>query len=322
MNGPTGTGSPDEGYLHPTRVRSTTGILDPLIATSSHDVLFLAHRPWRPASPHFVPQVYIIPRYDSVPKLTFAMSDHIDSLPSVPRSTEADHYNEKGLEIQPVEKEVPQHAENADPDMRRKLVEAYGRRAEEDEVAPASDISLILDRILEMSDEEATNILVHANEVYSDDPNFSTVMYQKIQILLQGYKVADMEHVDWSFELRSIACMIYYHSPYPEVRAVTDPFDDPTIPVETLRCYVIGMCLMAGSSAINTFFSPRQPSINLSGLVLQCILAPCGQFCARFLPKWTIKCWRFNIALNPGPWTFKEQILATIMVSDLWLGLS
>lgn len=172
------------------------------------------------------------------------MNDDTATLHSVPLTRMDEITPAEKLE----EKDLPQHVESVDPEMRRKLVEAYGRRAEADDVAPANDISIILDRILEMSDEDATQILVQANENFADDPNFPTAMLVKIRLLLQGYKVADMELLDWSFELRSIAAMIHYHSPYPEVRSVTDPFDDPSIPVETIRCYVLGMCLMGGSS--------------------------------------------------------------------------
>ena len=66
-------------------------------------------------------------------------------------------------------------------------------------------------------------------------------MMTKIRRLVQGYKAADMEESDWLFDLKTEAAILHYHSPYPEVRAVTDPFDDPSIPVETFRAYVLGM---------------------------------------------------------------------------------
>ena len=30
------------------------------------------------------------------------------------------------------------------------------------------------------------------------------------------------------------------------------------------------------------------------------------------LPKWKFKIWKYTIDLNPGPYTYKEQMLATI----------
>lgn len=82
------------------------------------------------------------------------------------------------------------------------------------------------------------------------------------------------------------------------------------------------MAFMAGATLLNTFFSPRQPSISIGANVLQLLLAPCGIFLAKVLPDWTCvmpaKVPFFGgctYALNPGPWSYKEQMLATIMVS-------
>lgn len=106
---------------------------------------------------------------------------------------------------------------------------------------------------------------------------------------------------------------IHYHSPYAEVRAVTSPFDDPDEPCETWRAYFLGMCFMAGVSALNTFFAPRQPAISVSSNVLQLLLAPCGKFLGKVLPDWGFTMRGKRFTLNPGPWTYKEQMFATIM---------
>lgn len=106
------------------------------------------------------------------------------------------------------------------------------------------------------------------------------------------------------------------------MRSVTDPFDDPTVPIETFRAYVLGMTFMSGATLLNTFFSPRQPSISIGANVLQLLLAPCGIFMAKVMPrwKWTLPA-KFpffggcTFDTNPGPWNYKEQMLATIMVS-------
>jgi hypothetical protein len=59
------------------------------------------------------------------------------------------------------------------------------------------------------------------------------------------------------FDLKAEAAIIYYHSPYPEVRSVTEPFDNLYKPVKTIRAYFLRLVWMAGSTALNTFFSPR-----------------------------------------------------------------
>lgn len=135
----------------------------------------------------------------------------------------------------------------------------------------------------------------------------------KIKRLVQGAKVTDMETSDWSFETRAEAALIKYHSPYPEVRSVTDPHDDPSIPVETIRAYFLGLVFMAGATALNTFFSPRQPTISINSNVLQLLLAPCGIFCAKVLPDWGFTFRGTRVSLNPGPFSVKEQMFATII---------
>jgi len=159
-------------------------------------------------------------------------------------------------------KEAIEHAEQADitPEMRRKIVEYYGRKVEEDDIAPASDVTIILEKIIEMDEEHAMDICANAITYHASDPNFPSVTMAKLKHLVLGYKGADMDPADWSFELRTEACMLHWHSPYPEVRSVTDPFDDFTVPVETPRAYFLGMAFMSGATLINTFFSPRQPS--------------------------------------------------------------
>lgn len=226
------------------------------------------------------------------------------------------------IEIAGDEKTVidAEHISAQTPAMRARIFEYYGRKAEEADLAPAADVDVILDKILEMREEEALEIICKAIVYHRNDPNFPDHTMSKLKRLALGYKVADMEHGDWSFDIRTEACMLHWHSPYPEVRSVTDPFDDPEAYVETPRAYFLGMCFMAGATALNTFFSPRQPSISLGAIVLQLLLAPCGFFCARFLPNWSLTIPKFvpifgecRWALNPGPWSYKEQMFATIM---------
>ena len=120
------------------------------------------------------------------------------------------------------------------------------------------------------------------------------------------------EVVDWSLQVRLEAVIIAYWSPYPQVRAVTDPFDDPTIPVETFRVYLISLIWVGLGAVINQFFSERYPSIGLGMSVVQVFLYPSGKFLEWILPKWKFKLLGLEIDLNPGPYSFKEQMLATI----------
>ncbi|KAI5960218.1 hypothetical protein CANMA_004060, partial [Candida margitis] len=123
------------------------------------------------------------------------------------------------------------------------------------------------------------------------------------------------EVVDWDLQVRLEAVLVAYWSPYPEVRSVTLPFDDPTIPVETFRVYLIGIIWTAIGAVINQFFTERQPAITLAVSVVQVFLYPSGLLCEWILPKWKIKLWKWTLDLNPGPYTYKEQMLATIFCS-------
>lgn len=78
-----------------------------------------------------------------------------------------------------------------------------------------------------------------------------------------------------------------------------------------------------------TFFNSRFPSIcespcplhyepkltqntALGGSVIQILLYPCAKFLEFVLPDWGITVFGTRHSLNPGPWTFKEQMFATI----------
>ena len=90
------------------------------------------------------------------------------------------------------------------------------------------------------------------------------------------------EIVDWDLQVRLEAVLVAYWSPYPEVRAVTFPYDDPTIPVETFRVYLIGIIWTAIGAVINQFFTERQPAITLAMAVVQVFLYPSGLLCEWF----------------------------------------
>lgn len=202
-------------------------------------------------------------------------------------------------------------------EQKEKLNSFYGRKNDisRDDIAPRADIDHIFDKIRTMSEDEAVDILLKAIEFHKDDQNFPVATMKKIKFLVEGPKLASETTADYEFDLKAEAAIIHYHSPYPEVRSVTDAYDDPTIPVETFRSYLLGLGWMAGATAINTFFSPRQPKITLSASVLQLLLAPTGMFLARVLPDWGVTVFGKRHSLNPGPWSYKEQMFSTIIFS-------
>jgi hypothetical protein len=113
-------------------------------------------------------------------------------------------------------------------------------------------------------------------------------------------------------------------SPYPEVRAAVHPYDDPTLPCNTLRAWSIGLSLIFIGASMNTLFSLRSPNISLGALIAQIIAWPIGRAWARFVPDKTVTVpvlWlgkggpvrKLRIRLNPGPFNVKEHAIIVVM---------
>jgi OPT family oligopeptide transporter len=109
--------------------------------------------------------------------------------------------------------------------------------------------------------------------------------------------------------------MITYNSPYAEVRAVVDNFDDADIPCSTIRAWAIGVSFSVVMAFINQLFSIRQPAIHVGGHVAQLLAYPLGRAAAAWLPDWGVTVFGQRHSLNPGPFSKKEHMLITIMSS-------
>lgn len=109
------------------------------------------------------------------------------------------------------------------------------------------------------------------------------------------------------------AALITSNSPYAEVRAVVDNHDDPTLPVSTIRAWLIGILFACCISFINSFFDVRLPSITVIATVPQLLAYPVGKFCERVLPDVGFTLFGVRHSLNPGPFNKKEHMLITIM---------
>ncbi|KAK6199220.1 OPT oligopeptide transporter protein-domain-containing protein [Scheffersomyces amazonensis] len=184
--------------------------------------------------------------------------------------------------------------------------------------------SFMIEKIEGLTVEESVEIVKTTIHNHREDINYPSEDYDLLIKLIEyndshdggdKYNTDFHEIVDWELQIKLEASLIAYHSPYPEVRAVTDPFDDPSVPVETVRVYIAGVIWTAIGAVINQLFAERQPGITLDASVVQVFLYPTGLILERILPKWKFKVWRYTIDLNPGPWTFKEQFLATLFYS-------
>jgi hypothetical protein len=96
-------------------------------------------------------------------------------------------------------------------------------------------------------------------------------------------------------------------SPYPEVRSAVANTDDPDMPCNTFRAWMIGLVWAILIPGLNQFFFFRYPSITISGLVAQLLSFPLGRAAAAVLPRVKI----FGLELNPGPFSIKEHVLVT-----------
>jgi hypothetical protein len=78
------------------------------------------------------------------------------------------------------------------------------------------------------------------------------------------------------------------------------------------RAYFLGIGWAVIGTFMATFFNSRFPAIGLGGSVIQILLFPCAKILETVLPDWGVTVWGVRHSLNPGPWTFKEQMFATI----------
>ncbi|KAK7202372.1 OPT oligopeptide transporter protein-domain-containing protein [Myxozyma melibiosi] len=179
----------------------------------------------------------------------------------------------------------------------------------------AEDASFITSKVSEMGLDKALAILASSEKFFRGDMNFPQKAMSKIQLLLQGEEAYGQGPDKFDLDARLEATMIKYHSPYPEVRSVCSPVDDPTIVSETFRVYLIAGVWTAISSFVNTMIAWRQPHFSLSSQVIQLFIVPTAQAFAYIVPNWRIKIGKYGFYLNPGPWTVKEQTLATIIVN-------
>jgi hypothetical protein len=128
-----------------------------------------------------------------------------------------------------------------------------------EELAPNGEGDYILDKINNMTEEEALAIIQESYKFHADDWNFPSDMRERMRRLLEGPKQYG-EFYDR--DLRIDAVMLRYSSPYPGVRAVAEIIDDSSVPIETVRAYFLGISWAVIGTFMATFFNSRFPAIS------------------------------------------------------------
>ncbi|KAK9342538.1 hypothetical protein V1522DRAFT_296637 [Lipomyces starkeyi] len=145
-------------------------------------------------------------------------------------------------------------------EMRDNLLERLNEKSNRDKLnTTRHELDFIMDKVTTMA-EEALNILNKAIDHHDDDFNFPVATMEKIKLLVQGPDVYGTDADTYEFALKVEASLIGYYSPYPEVRSVTEPYEED-VPVETIRVYFLAIIWSFIGAGIRQFFSPRQPAI-------------------------------------------------------------
>ncbi|KAJ5933993.1 hypothetical protein N7454_006322 [Penicillium verhagenii] len=208
------------------------------------------------------------------------------------------------------EKAVPVTMVNVDEkvhDLAERLV------ASGDAMAPIDDIEYVMDKIDTLSIDECKDIITKLLKYHEYDYNLGNALREKLARLIEGPSEGQ-DPEEWELQLKTETALNHFYSPYPEVRAVTVPTDDPDIPCETIRAHLLGYIWAIIAQFTNSLFNSRYPAITLGSSVAQILLYPCGLFLAKVLPDWGFMWGGKRVSLNPGPWSYKEQVLSTIIV--------
>lgn len=197
---------------------------------------------------------------------------------------------------------------NVDIDV-HKLVDKLG----DDGIAPMDDIEYVMDKIETLTVDQCREIVINMLKEHEYDYNFSNALRTKFHELLEGPRDGQTTE-EWELEFKTETAVCKFYSPYPEVRAVTTPTDDPNIPCETIRAHFLGYLWAVVAQFTNSLFNSRWPNITLTSAVAQVLLYPCGLLLAWILPDWGFTFRGQRVSLNPGPWSYKEQVLSTIII--------
>jgi OPT family small oligopeptide transporter len=183
--------------------------------------------------------------------------------------------------------------------------------------APLDDVEHVIDKVNTLSVDECREHIEQLLKDHEYDYNFSDAQRRRLEGLLAGPD-GNGRAEDWELQIKTETAINKFFSPYPEVRAVTTPDDDPSILCETIRAHLLGYLWAVIAQFVNSLFNSRLPAITFQSAVAQILLYPSGKLVSWILPDWGFTVAGKRHSLNPGPWTYKEQMLATIIVDVSW----
>ncbi|PHH81000.1 hypothetical protein CDD82_1381 [Ophiocordyceps australis] len=169
-----------------------------------------------------------------------------------------------------------------------------------------------------MSLDSLIKTLKNILTTHKSDPNFPYDSTQRIREFLAIHDILESpeKHKDFIQEMGLLAALTITNSPYLEVRAVADNFDDPKTPVATLRSCIIGTFFSLFLPFVNQLFSIRQPAILFPNYVAQLLAFPIGKAWEKWMPDYTLPLpLGKRIRLNPGRFNKKEHMFITIMAT-------
>jgi len=154
-------------------------------------------------------------------------------------------------------------------------------------------------------------------EFHQYDQNFPHSVMMKIKefLAIPENELENGEHSELIREMKLEAILVTENSPYAEVRAIVENWDDHELHVSTIRAYIIGSLFVFGGAFVNQLFTNRQPSVTILANVAQLLAYPCGTGLAKILPDKRFKFFGTEMSLNPGPFNKKEHMLITIMAT-------
>ncbi|XAR70127.1 hypothetical protein NMG60_11026890 [Bertholletia excelsa] len=107
------------------------------------------------------------------------------------------------------------------------------------------------------------------------------------------------------------------NSPVRQVALTVPTTDDPSLPVQTFRMWVLGVVSCALLSFLNQFFWYRTEPLTITAISAQIAVVPLGQLMAAKITKRVFfKGTRWEFTLNPGPFNVKEHVLITIFANS------